>query len=132
MDAWERCWIMAQGSLVAAKLLADEDQFRSSASRAYYAAYQSASAVLLYLGATPPEDREAWSHEMTPGLLRQRLSTVLTQSQCLDLSRRLALLYKLRVEADYISIGGANAKAAAAALKDASFLTKVIREILMG
>lgn len=132
MEAWERWWLMAHGSLAASKLLIDGGQFRSSASRSYYAAYQASSAVLLYMGTTPPEDREAWSHEATPGLLRQRLGPVLTRSQCFDMARRLGLLYKLRVEADYISIDGAESKTAAAALKDASFMVKVVREILAG
>ncbi len=132
MDACERWWTMAQEYLFASKLLIDGGQFRSSASRSYYAVYQASSAVLLYLGTTPPEDREAWSHEATPGLLRQRLGPVLTRSQCFNMARRLGLLYKLRVDAYYISIGRAESKTAAAALKDASFVAKVVREILAG
>ena len=59
MDAWERWWNMAQGSLAVAQILETRGEVRSSASRAYYAAYQSVTAMLLYHGMTPPEDREA-------------------------------------------------------------------------
>lgn len=132
MEAWERWWHMAQDSLAAAKLLKDQGHLRSGASRSYYAAYQAASAVLLYLGTTPPEDREAWSHEATPDLLRKQLKAHVTQNQCNDLSRRLGTLYKLRVEADYIGDKEVDAAALQAALKDASFLVKVVGDILLG
>lgn len=121
MEAWERWWQMAVSSLDAAKMLENKEYLRPGASRSYYAAYQAASSAVLYLGTTPPVDREAWSHEATPELLRRQLRTLLPQNRCNDLARRLGTLYKLRIDADYISDTEINSAALQAALKDASF-----------
>lgn len=65
MDAWEIWLRMAQGSLAAARLLAAQGEARSSASRAYYAAYQAVTAILLYHNMTPPVKRAAMMQRPT-------------------------------------------------------------------
>ncbi len=130
MEAWERRWNMAQGSLAAAQLLAKEGEVRSSASRAYYAAFQAVTALLLYHGMTPPEDREAWSHEATPDLIRRLASTTIKQDVRRDIAQRLAACYELRVVADYVGIAEVTAFELKGALKDASFIARVAEGIL--
>lgn len=95
---------MARESLRAAYLLEVGNCWRPSASRYYYAAYQAVTAVLLYLGRTPPEDREAWSHEVTPQMIQEHFTQVVrSRRKRNDLVSQLDYLYKLRVYADYIS-----------------------------
>ncbi len=129
MDAWERWYQMAQGSLAAAVLLKTQGEARSSASRAYYAAYQAVTAVLLYQGMMPPEGREAWSHEATPELFWKLSGTVLTQDARRDASSRLEASYALRVHADYVSIAELTELALRGSIKDASFILKLAKRV---
>ncbi len=126
MDAWIRWLQMAQGSLAAAQALAVQGEARSAASRAYYAAYQAVTALLLYHGMTPPEDREAWSHEATPDLLWHLAPTTLKQDRRKDMAHRLADLYDLRLIADYVSIAEVEMPSLKTALKDASFIVGIV------
>lgn len=129
MEAWERWWAMAQGSLAAATLLRTQGEVRSSASRAYYAAYQAITAVLLYQGKTPPEGREAWSHEATPELFWKLSGTVLTQDARRDASSWLEASYALRVRADYVSVAEVTELALRSSIKDASFILKLANKV---
>ncbi|MBC8143049.1 MAG: hypothetical protein H7Y38_16615 [Armatimonadetes bacterium] len=120
---------MATDSLVAANRLYAA-QSRSSVSRYYYASYQGVSALLLYVGATPPEGREAWAHELTPDLLVEHLRTVIPRTgRRQDLANRLRRLYKVRVSADYISADDVEGSLESVR-KDAHFLIKVMQDIL--
>ena len=130
MDAWENWLQMAQGSLAAAQLLAAQGETRSSASRAYYAAYQAVTAILLYHGMTPPEDREAWSHDATPDLIRRLVPTIIRQDTRRDIARRLRACYDLRLTADYIGAAEVTASELKIALKDASFIVGVAGDVL--
>ena len=95
---------MARESALAAEKAADAGLSRSAASRYYYAAYQAISAVLLYLRIMPPVDREAWSHESTPDLLIDHFAPVLKDKwRRRRMAERLRKLYKIRVDADYVS-----------------------------
>lgn len=130
MDAWEQWLLMARGSLASARLLLRQEEIRSSASRAYYAAYQAVTAILLYHGMTPPEDREAWSHDATPDLIRRLAPTALRQDRRKDIAQRLADLYDLRVTADYISLVEVEELSLKTALKNASFIVGVAGNVL--
>lgn len=130
MDAWKRWLLMARGSLAAAQVLAVQGEARSSASRAYYAAYQAVTAMLLYHGMTPPVDREAWSHEATPDLFWRLSPTTIKQDTRKDIALRLTVCYELRLIADYISIVEVREAALKAALKDASFMIGVAGDVL--
>ena len=124
MEAWERWWIMAQGSLAAAILLNTQGEMRSSASRAYYAAYQAATALLLYSRQVPPGDREAWSHEATPTLLQTLPDRIASRALQKDLGERLRTLYGLRLIADYQGEAEIDAKQAQFAVRSAAFVAK--------
>ena len=128
MDAWERWWNMAQGSLAAAQLLSKEE-VRSSASRAYYASYQAVTALLLYHGMTPPSDREAWSHEATPNLFRLLFGTIISENARKDVKQRLEACYELRVDADYISQTNVEEAKLKLALKDAAFIINLANDV---
>ena len=94
MEAWENWWRMAQGSLTAAQVLEQQGEYRSGASRAYYAAYQAVTALLLYAKQTPPEGREAWSHEVTPDLVKNLPKAILTQTAFNDDSTSLCQILR--------------------------------------
>lgn len=129
MDAWERWWNMAQGSLSSAQILSKQGEVRSSASRAYYAAYQAATALLLYHEMTPPNGREAWSHDVTPELIRELSGTIISKDARRDIQQRLEACYKLRIDADYIGqINVAEAKLELS-LKDTAFIIKLANEV---
>jgi uncharacterized protein (UPF0332 family) len=129
MEAWERWWNMAQGSLAAAQLLAKEGEVRSSASCAYYAAYQAITAVLLYARQIPPAGREAWSHEATPDLIRRLSGTIISEDARKDIQQRLEACYKLRIDADYISQVTVDEAKLKLSLKDAAFITKLANDV---
>jgi len=106
------------------------DQPRSAVSRYYYASYQAMSALILYVGLTPPEGREAWGHEQTPILIKEHLRVVIPNTgRRQDLAGRLGKLYKLRVVADYISTENV-AGSLEQVRKNAVFLLKVTQDIL--
>ena len=129
MDAWEKWWKMAQGSLAAAQLLAKDGEARSSASRAYYAVYQAATALLLYYGMTPPADREAWSHEATPDLIRRLSGTIISEDARKDIKLRLEACYELRIIADYVGQANVEEAKLKLSLKDAAFVIKLANDV---
>ena len=95
MDAWNLWQVMARESKRAARLAEGGDCPRSAVSRYYYAAYQSATALLLYRGLTPPAEREAWSHDETPILVAMDLSTIIARRDLRrDIALRLRQLYQ--------------------------------------
>lgn len=132
MDAWKQWQQMAQGSSAAAQILAAQGEFRSSASRAYYAAYQSATALLLYAGQRVPEGREGWSHEATPDLLKSLPQKILSSEIQQGLTARVKTLYELRLSADYRTTAEFTLGEIQAAVRSAVFVIKIINSILPG
>lgn len=127
--AWEAWHQMALASQKAAQTLETTDP-RSCVSRYYYAAYQAATAVLLYQEAIPPAGREAWSHDTTPGLLVEKWGTLLKLNERQDLARRLKELYKLRISADYAGNVVVDREAVKDARRDCNFLIRTMSSIL--
>ena len=125
MEAWEKWWNMAQGSLKAAHVLEVFGEQRSSVSRAYYAAYQAATALLLYGRQIPPVGREAWSHEATPELVTRLPGTILVPPVAQDMRKRLSSLYDLRLVADYQGERDIDELALRSTLRDAAFIIKI-------
>ncbi len=130
MEAWEKWWRMAQDSYASAQLLQEHGQIRASASRSYYAGYQSITALLLYQGLIPPGSREAWSHDIIPELVRELPSKLLKTDVSKDLAIRLEASYELRLIADYVSAVEVEAAKLKRSLRDVGFIYKVVREIL--
>ena len=131
MDAW-RLWQEMAREFEEAACLAENGGFlRSAASRHYYAAYQAATALLLYRGLTPPTEREAWNQVDTPQLLQDQLQTVIrSRSRRNDLAQRLADLYRLRVVADYEGSEFIGAGRVQSAGKDARYILQIVSDIL--
>ena len=132
MDAWKRWLAMAQEALVSAQILEAQSKNRSSASRAYYAAYQAATALLLYAGQVVPPGREAWSHEATPDLLSNLPLRMLDSRSQRGMTERLKALYEMRISADYQGEAVINARVLRAAIRQAAFIVKIVNSILLG
>jgi len=131
MDAWQLWQEMAAESERAARNAAQDHCLRSSVSRYYYAAYQATTALLLYRKLTPPVNREAWSHDMTPIILREQLETLIaSRDQRRNLASRLERLYKTRISADYMGSEMIDALKLNFARKDAGYILKTIFDIL--
>ncbi len=131
MDAWRLWQEMAWESEEAARMAENGGCLRSAASRYYYAAYQAATALLLYRGLTPPTGREAWSHEETPALLQDQLQTLIrSRDRRSDLANRLTELYWLRLSADYRGARPVVAAQIVKAGRDARFILRVADEKL--
>ncbi len=130
MDAWERWLVMAREASETAQLAEVAGHLRSAASRYYYAAYQAATALLLYRGLIPPAGVEAWSHFLTPTLLGEETQTLIkSRGRRTDLATRLRDLYELRITADYRAEGEIAQNQIAAARRDAGFILKVVNDI---
>jgi len=65
MLSWTHWRDKSQSSLAAAQVLLDHDKPVEAASRAYYAAYQMVTAVLLKLRLEPRSEYGNWSHHET-------------------------------------------------------------------
>jgi hypothetical protein len=103
MEAWEGWWNMAQGSL--------------------------AAALLLYYGMTPPHDREAWSHEATPDLIRRLSGTIISEDARKDIKLRLEACYELRIVADYVGQADVGEPKLKLALKNAAFIINLANDV---
>jgi len=132
MEAWEKWWHRAVDSLESANLLQKHGHLHSGISRGYYAAYQAATAALLYQKLIPPtlEDKEAWSHQDTPRLLRTTQTSFWDKNTRNDLSKRLSTLYLLRLKADYRMRSDINEPTFIRALKDSSIIVRRIGTVL--
>ena len=131
MEAWELWMTIARESSEAAQNAVAAGHLRSAASRYYYAAYQAVTALLLYRGLMPPVELEAWSHFLTPTLLKEETGTlIVSRDRRSDLARRLNELYRLRLVADYVASGRISQDQISAAHRDAGFILKVVNDIL--
>lgn len=131
MPDWD-LWIgMARESLEAATAAMEKGLGRSAMSRFYYAAYQAATAALLYRGLTPPADREAWTHDDTPLLMVQQLSPVVPRRDVRrDLLRRVSGLYRRRLIADYRAKQTLSANDLQEARRDAGYVVSTLGGVL--
>jgi len=105
MPSWEQWRELAQDSLQAARALLDQGHTRVAASRAYFAAYQMVTGVLLKLEVTLPTNppRTNWSHQQTQTLYWRAIAQRRTSkhSQLLGLRLAFAELLQTRRTADY-------------------------------
>lgn len=124
---------MARESFAAGEAMEAAGFLRSAASRFYYAAYQAATALLLYRGVTPPQesDREAWSHTDTPVLIMSQLEPLLKNRDVrFRCQSRLRHLYLLRVRADYQAQNSVTAERVAEVRRFAGYILSVMTETL--
>ena len=131
MEAWEQWRELAAESERAARNAAQDHCLRSSVSRYYYGCYQAVTALLLYRRLTPPINREAWSHDMTPINLREQLEPLIaSRDKRRDLASRLERLYKTRISADYMGSETIDIIKLNSARKDAGYILKTAFDIL--
>ena len=86
---------------------------------------------------TPPivngQVREAWSHKRTPNLLKTHLKKMIPHNrQRNEFASRLGDLYKVRIDADYISSETATANQAESARMSAGMILKGAQHALEG
>jgi uncharacterized protein (UPF0332 family) len=130
MPDWRLWRDMARESIQAARTVHNVYP-RSAISRYNYAAFQAATAWLLYSKQQPPDMQGAWSHAETPELLREKLSPAIRSTDVKrDIQIRLRELYKLRCDADYVSEAHHWNRSVEKARKDASYISKVIEDNL--
>ncbi len=91
---------ISRNSRKAAQHLLEAGCYRSSISRAYYAAYAAITSALIRQGITLAHDGNNPSHISLPTLVLNNL-TFLPLTARFDLNRALRRLYGMRVEADY-------------------------------
>jgi len=132
-EPWQKWLIAAVDSFAAARLLEEHGHTRSCASRCYYAAYQGATALLLYAKQVPPVEREAWSHEVTPELVQKLPAPFWVRQPRNQVASRLGDLYKLRLRADYKFEGdvGTETFVLRDALKSSSHVVRTIISVLI-
>jgi uncharacterized protein (UPF0332 family) len=90
---------MSLDCLRAAKRLLDEGYFRSSISRAYYAAYCAATIELVERGFTFAHGWNNPSHEQLPDLILN--NTALPRDKRWRINKSLRILRQAREDADY-------------------------------
>jgi HEPN domain len=90
---------MSLGCLRGAKRLLDDDNFRSSVSRAYYTAYCAATSALAVRGVTFAHGWHNPGHEQLPGLILN--NSTLPRPRRWRVNRALRLLRQAREDADY-------------------------------
>ena len=131
-------WLaMAEESARAATLLLDDGLYRSAASRCYYSAYASATALLHQAGEVPPVintvPRDAWTHAHTRRLMQQKLRPLIRSDGFRNrLVSSLSRLYKLRLVADYDGRQSVAHAAVEAALRESTLFLKIATDRIRG
>lgn len=93
--------LLAQRSFDSSSVLHAGGQWRSCASRAYYAVFALITQQLIQLGQQPRQQFGTWSHERLPDMVRIHLKPG-SEASAGNLSYAVWRLYRLRIAADYI------------------------------
>lgn len=101
IDERLRAWVnAAHESLRAANHAFDHGLHRSSVSRAYYALFQSATAIALHAGLSPPAAGN-WSHAALPTLFETSAVRRIIGRRSIELKQAASRAYFDRCDADY-------------------------------
>ena len=117
----EQWRLISLNSRKAAQHLLEEGCYRSSVSRAYYAAYSALTAALIRQGITLGYGGNNPGHAGLPVLVVNNL-TALPLTVRYDLNKALRRLYAGRIEADYNSAAKTNEATALAMIRDLNFI----------
>lgn len=103
--AVERWRSLADGSQRAAASLVgaenNEDGYRSATSRAHYAAFSEATALMVELGCVPPTGWMHWKHRDLPPRLKVAMEAANRNSKIVkEVLRLLRASYSMRIDAD--------------------------------
>ena len=102
----------------AAQHLLEEECYRSSVSRSYYAAYAAITSALVQHGIPFSQGRDGPSHAGLPAYILNNLN-VLPQTTRYELNKAIRRLYASRIEADYV----------VAAISDKTVAVSSLREL---
>jgi len=106
MLTWEQWQEKSKSSLEAARILLENGKPVEAASRAYYAAYQMVTGVLIKLKLSPRIEYGNWSHEETQNMFRIHICQKVDlrhkeKNALLELRNDFWLLLTKRRHADY-------------------------------
>jgi uncharacterized protein (UPF0332 family) len=133
MATWELWLELARESFETGWTCGQANRFRSAVARFYFAAYQAATAILLYRKQIPPVGREAWSHEITPDMLMQHLGEqVSRQEDRRRLSNHLRDLRDARIISDYVATQSVTAADGLQARESAEEILRIAASITRG
>lgn len=96
MATWQEIGL---NSFYAAQMLYEQQRFRSSVSRSYYAAFSVITHHLIEAGATFGGPQETPTHQSVPKLMKQYLA--LPKWQMINSIAIIRRLYAARITADY-------------------------------
>jgi uncharacterized protein (UPF0332 family) len=135
MLTWEQWQEKSKSSLDASQILLENQKPVEAASRAYYAAYQMVTAVLIKLKLTPRGEFGNWSHYETQEMYRTHIcrKTNLNykdrralSTQCLGFQN----LFIARHKADYGFHQSINALLARTLWRDANRLVRLLENLM--
>jgi uncharacterized protein (UPF0332 family) len=112
-------WIeIANANLKAAKILHRESEFRSSATRSYYAAYAAVTAKAIERGVQFPYGGNNPTHEQLPNIILNNLNLSLRNKR--EAAAIIRRLRAARVSADYVPHESVDENTSRESLKDAA------------
>jgi uncharacterized protein (UPF0332 family) len=132
--AWEQWREKSKSSLEAAAILLRNDKPVEAASRAYYAAYQMVTAVLIRLKLNPRGEYGNWSHQETMKMYRthicRKVDLGFKEKQAL---KNLLLKFRTLLETRYVADYGDPATIAASVAKshwrDANLIISLLNSL---
>ena len=121
MDTWSA---MSRDALDSALLLRDAEKFRSSVSRAYYAAYCAVTGELSRRRVTFPHGWNNPAHDQLPEFVLNNLA--LPQYAKYEINKALRRLRQTREDADYRPRVGIAEDDAIKSFRDAAFILRIL------
>jgi len=137
MLTWGEWQEKAESSLEAACILLDNGKPVEAVNRAYYAAYQTVTGVLIKIGQTPRADWGNWSHDETQILFATRIChrRQLSRKERWTLTQQVPAfkrLLRMRYQADYGQSSLIDAAVAAPLVREAGHLISLSRRFIRG
>lgn len=116
---------ISRNSRKAAQHLLEAECYRSSASRAYYAAYAAIMSALVQQGITLGHGGSNPGHAGLPVYVLNNLTTLPMESR-FEINKALRRLYRGRAEADYIAAAVVDEAAAKRSIRDLSRVLQLL------
>jgi uncharacterized protein (UPF0332 family) len=117
---------MSRDSLRAARSLYSEELFRSSVSRAYYAAYCAVAGELAVRGVSYSHGWHNPGHDQLPDLVLN--NTTLPRNTRFEINKALRRLRRAREDADYRPAATVDRRDALRVVRDASFVVQTLED----
>ncbi|MDZ7359852.1 MAG: HEPN domain-containing protein [candidate division KSB1 bacterium] len=135
MLTWEQWQEKSKSSLAASRILLENDKPVEAASRAYYAAYQMVTGVLIKLKLTPRGEYGNWAHQETQDMYRthicQKADLGYKEKNALNKLRNgFGLLLINRRDADYGISGNIHILFARTLWRDSNKLIALLQNLI--